>query len=83
MTKLQAAFQEQVGRTPGHDIIQSWGQQTEATTDAAEGETDKKVKHRFSTIKNKATVIVLFTQSTSESDTFQIVCLVFVYVCVS
>ncbi|XP_062296546.1 dynein axonemal heavy chain 6 [Scomber scombrus] len=42
VTKLQAAFQEQVGRTPGHDIIQSWGQRTEAATDAAEGEIDKK-----------------------------------------
>ncbi|KAM7393703.1 hypothetical protein PAMP_020556 [Pampus punctatissimus] len=42
VAKLLAVFQEQVGRTPSHAIIQSWGQQPEAVTDAAEDNIDNK-----------------------------------------
>ncbi|XP_067440238.1 dynein axonemal heavy chain 6 [Thunnus thynnus] len=42
VAKLLAVFQEQVSRTPSHAIIQSWGQQPETATEAAEEEIDKK-----------------------------------------
>ncbi|KAI3352270.1 hypothetical protein L3Q82_005249 [Scortum barcoo] len=40
--KLMAVFQEQVHQTPSQAIIQSWSQHSEATTDPAEEEMDKK-----------------------------------------
>ena len=81
VAKLLAVFQEQVGRTPSHAIIQSWGQQPETATEAAEEEIDKKVGHCFSTIKNKATVIVIFTESASQSDTD--LCAQFLFMCLN
>lgn len=50
VAKLLAVFQEQVRRTPSHAIIQSWSQHSEATTDPAEEQMDKKVGHCFSII---------------------------------
>ncbi|KAM3865367.1 dynein axonemal heavy chain 6 [Diretmus argenteus] len=41
-SKLLAVFQEQVGSTPSHAVIQSWGQ-PEATTATIEEEVDEKV----------------------------------------
>ena len=80
VAKLLAVFQEQVGRTPSHAIIQSWGQQSETATETAGEENDKKVGHCLSTIKNKATVIVIFTKSASQSDTDH--CVQFLFMCV-
>ncbi|XP_076584320.1 dynein axonemal heavy chain 6 [Chaetodon auriga] len=42
VAKLLAVLQEQVRQTPSHAIIQSWSQQSEATTDPVEEEMDKK-----------------------------------------
>ncbi|KAM9363597.1 dynein axonemal heavy chain 6 [Symphorus nematophorus] len=42
VAKLLAVLQEQVHQTPSHAIIQSWSQHSEATTDPAEEEKDKK-----------------------------------------
>lgn len=82
VAKLLAVFQEQVRQTPSHAIIQSWNQHSEATTDPAEEEMDKKVGHCVSIIYSVTIVITISTKLSFQADTDQCSVLVLVGVCV-